>query len=134
MVRNYLIIGVACAAALVPMAFFYPVEGIQNVYVKSGASYVTPKFSLVRVHGLDALRFVALPLSLSMRISWLSVKRVRAGSRASGWFSWAFTGLMALGAMAGTATFLIGIYVCPYALFLRLANLEVARAPRSAAP
>lgn len=132
LVRNHLLLAVACAAALLPMAFLYPVEGIQGVDVKSGASYVTPMFSLVRVNGVGVLRFVVLPLLLALCVSWVLVRRVRTGSDIAGWTSWLLTVLMGLGAFVGAVTFLIGIYVLPSAVFLVLANLEVAKSAHAA--
>ena len=85
-----------------------------------------PRHSLVRVFGYRVLMLVAIPFVVSIVVGLLLHLRRSTSQRWPGVIAWALIGATLFGAIAGTVTFIIGIYVLPVGVLLCIA----ARLPK----
>ena len=104
------------AALLIPGAVYVPIGSQQ--YTGPDQDF-TPnvRSTLVQLNGHGILILVALPLVLSCLAGVFLVVR----SPVAQWAAWVCTGAVLAGAVLGTVTFLIGIFVMPGGALLSVA-------------
>jgi hypothetical protein len=109
-------LAVGWGALLLVLAVLLPVET-----VASDRAGRQPMRSLTAVHGYRVLALVCVPLVIAVIVAAL-LRSDAAGATA---LAWLLSSLLALGAVAGTVTFLIGSYVLPMAIFVVVACARV---------
>lgn len=111
--RAFLLAGIACSAALVPLAALLPLESSASVSYRVGDIVTMPMVTLVRIHGPSVLVLAAVPCMVALAVAVLMhvAFTTRWHWAVSG--AWVLSSLVILGAVLGTVTFVIGILVLP---------------------
>jgi cation transporter-like permease len=111
--RNALVAATAWAVALVPAALWLPVATVTTD--RPGPQ---PMQSLVAHIGAGGLLLAAVPLAVSVLVG-ACLRRGRANPNGPAIpFAWAAAGTLAVAALVGTVTILIGVYVLPTPVLL----------------
>jgi hypothetical protein len=118
--------GLACALALVPVAFFAPVYSGES---SSPEGTVSTTNTLVGVNGLWVVWLLCIPVFLALT-AWLGMhERCSSGSRWGTGVAWASVALLCAFALIGSAS--VGFFLIPAALLLLVA---AAQTPAATAP
>ena len=115
---------VTWAALLLPGAIYLPI-GTQEPTASNPHLTSTGKVSLVHINGHGILIVVTIPLVLSLLAGISLVLQARTDRQLFLWAAWVLTGAVLAGAVLGTVTFLIGIFVIPVGVLLAVASANV---------
>lgn len=122
-VRLQVIAAIVWSAALIPGALFLPIANVQRsaAQLRAGAhSWI----SLTQSNGPGLLWIPSLTLLLTLVVAYLLERQVHSGGLLPSRLASGIGAIVVLGAIAGTVTFLIGIFLAPTAVLILLASSE----------
>jgi hypothetical protein len=121
-VRIPLIVAIAWSAALIPAALYLPIEDPQNFAYQLHGKTIYQWISLTRDNGAGILWIPIVTLALVLVAAFFLVLQTRSGSRVTSRVATGVGVVILIGAIAGTITFLIGIFLAPSAVLVIVAS------------
>jgi hypothetical protein len=121
-VRNLLVAAISWSAALIPGALFLPIGDPENLAYQFHGETVNLWVSLTRINGTGILWIPIVTLILTLIAAYCLALQVRSNSQAPSLAAIGIGAVILVGAVVGTVTFLIGIFLAPGAIFLLFAT------------
>jgi hypothetical protein len=122
-VRLQVVAAIAWSAALIPGALFLPIANTQRSAAQLRAGD-HPWISLTQSSGTGILWIPCVTLLLTLMAAYLLERQVHSDGLGPSRLASGIGAIVALGAITGTVTFLIGVFLAPTAVLILLASGE----------
>jgi hypothetical protein len=120
--RNLLIAAIAWSTALIPGALFLPIGDPESLAYQVHGETVNRWVSLTRINGTGILWIPIVTLILILIAAYCLALQVRSNGQAPSLAAIGIGAVIVSGAVVGTLTFLVGIFLAPAAVFVLFAT------------
>src|ERR1700677_4032555 len=110
------------AAALIPGALFVPIGDPESLTYQFHGETVNRWVSLTRINGTGILWIPILTFVLTFTVAYCLALQARRNNRVPSLIATGIGAVILLGAVVGTVTFLVGIFLAPAAAFILFAS------------
>jgi hypothetical protein len=121
-VRIPLLVAIAWSVALIPGAQFLPIEDPESAAYQFHGETINRWISLAQGNGTGILWIPITTLVLTLVAAYFLILQTRSNSRVPSRVATGIGVVILLGAVAGTVTFLVGIFLAPAGVLVLLAS------------